>query len=256
MYTCRYDGLLYEERVARINSLKLNVAWSNVFGRLYPGKVFKNLNSGGENEQAFYNGISVFTREEDGSLTPFPKDDYITIQSEFSDFKSDLIASLDPVYTKLQKEYDIRNAIMALKYWKAAVDAEGTYSQYNNKEELIKRLILEEDLATVANIQTAHAVIDASAQENSLIKKRVNNINFGAEVVATIAYLNESNNITPEQTLAIMSDQSIRQILSLLQVGSIESARPLIVSLDLTNLAPLTETERTKILAKIDEYLG
>jgi hypothetical protein len=84
----------------------------------------------------------------------------------------------------------------------------------------------------------------------------LDDMNFGQSLVRLIIALNRRANITPEQENTIYSDQSVMAIINMLNNGSIEHVRPLIVSLDLTNLVPIDESFRNILLAKIDERLG
>lgn len=147
----------------------------------------------------------------------------------------------------------IQTRIEALKDAKfSSIKATGNPNGQKELERILDELD-EDSLALIEAEDSAHQ-LDKSFKDD--LSKAVKDIAFGTKVIATLSLLNRRNNITRVQSAAIMSNVSVQQIVGLLQIGAINDALPAIEGLDLTGLEPLTETERSLIVAEIEAYIA
>ena len=96
--------------------------------------------------------------------------------------------------------------------------------------------------------------VDRAFEQN--VNSKIAKCDFGKYLIALILQLNEENEITIEQSQNIFSSNNINALIVMLQTGSLETARAIISSIDLTNLAPFNEEYRSLLISKINEYLG
>ena len=255
-----FDGILrngktYDELNAEIDALTIKDTWVSVMPVLYENMLFANQNSEGATGELFYKGIKVY-QEVDGKKvfsTKLPYSDYLEAETQYKNaLKDDLTVS----FTLLENEKLLGDRFDDLKSPLLAAARLSIFTSYKNKDLLRKHVISTGDDANLTLLEAEDLLIEDEDTFQGEVEVNEKKIRFGQRVLATLGAYNERNNVTALQSAAIMSNTDVQTIVALLQVGAIETSRPLIAALDLTGLEPLTETERTAILALVDDHLS
>lgn len=115
--------------------------------------------------------------------------------------------------------------------------------------------IVEEEYTINREATVEYQVIDVTDEvnEENLFKRRLNNQQFGASLLADIAEMNSKKQYTLVQFEQLMSDQALATIERLLWSGSLVLAKGLISSY---SGSWYTEQEKELIVNKINNYLG
>lgn len=241
--------------LAEISAKDIYSDWYPVFERLYPGKLYDNLNSGGEQPGPFHDGLLVYTLvlEQKVYATKLPK---TTFDAELATYKQELTDAINAQFDSLEAQQDMSNRLDAINDWQIASENIAQYQGYTNKELWKKAIIDASDTAAIASLEAEHLTLVTEENFKYSVADRVRDINFGLEVIGTMSQLNVEKSITEAQVLTIMSDASMQTIISLLQTGSLVTARTQIAALNISGLPPMTEGDRTKILGMIDARLS
>ncbi len=143
-----------------------------------------------------------------------------------------------------------------MTHWKEASIRSNQYQDATNLDDLKDKLTTANDSIALNNIENMHNMILAEMEYESDIDERVRRIHLGIRIVATINKLNDDNNITGPQLTNIMMDNDLRAILSLLQGGALDSAKDMFNAKDISNLAPMNNTYKTKVTKMIEDYFA
>lgn len=254
MYTVIKDGKTYEEHLDEIAAKTFDTDWETILQNVYPGSYFLNDSFPGLTGQALYDRIRPYQMA--GNTKIFgAKLAWSDIQTAVAEYKAALEDKLTLEFDYLQRSHDFSERINNLPHFRSAADALGMFSDFGNMAILKEKIISENLEDELSQIESKHAelVLEIELQKNvDLIQEK---IAVGNRIISTIAYLNTQNNITPEQLQNIYSNQTILGIITLLQTGALGSAKYQIQNLDLSNLAPMDESYRTRIISMIDEVL-
>jgi len=253
MYTVLKNGKDYDTCISDIDAYTSENVWREVFADMYPMHEYENSNTEYTSEASWYDNIQIYQTVAESKVygVKLLIDDYTTaFDSHIQDLKDIETAWFDEV----QRVNDLTIRLDALNHWKGSADIEGTYASYTNYALFKRDLIQGDDTVALAEIEAQNALLEASHAFEASVDAKQEKITKGLRVIAYISQLNEDNSITDAQMLTLYSDTEIRNIILSLQTGALGTALAQVQALDLTGLDPITETERTVIVNKLQEY--
>lgn len=256
-YTVTKNGKTYETLLAEIDALNINQIWQGVFELMYPMHEYENLNSTyveGE-EEVYYDSLQIFQLVSGEKIygVKLPFSDYQTVELTY---KQNLKDDETDWFEETQRVFDLNARMDALFNWKQAADNVNEYVDYVNFALFKKAIIDANDSAALDLVEAEDSLLKAADDFEKDVDKKVKDIAFGQRLVAYLSKLNSDNNITPAQLTAIYSNAEVQSLISTLSTGSLNTSIALMQSIDLAGLEPITETERTFLVGKLENYLS
>lgn len=255
MYTVTKDGKTFEQLETEINAKTFKSDWVEIFKRLYPGNEVLDDSWDALSGEQLYNRLRPFQMVDAQRIftTKLPWTD---VQNELAAYKVDLLSDLSDEFDYLQREKDYGDRFNLLSHWRLAADELGLFQGYNNPSILLKKIIDNDLELELGQLETKDAEIKTEADFQARVDIMEQGQSVGRRAVATIAQLNNDNNVTAEQVAAIYGNADVQAIITLLLTGSLVSAKVQIQALDLTGLEPMDQAGKDRVVAMIDKALG
>ena len=256
-YTVTKNGKTYENLLAEIDALNINQIWQGAFELMYPMHEYENLNSTYTPGKDFdyYDKLQIFQMVGNEKVygVKLPFSDYQTAELTY---KQNLKDAETDWFEEAQRVFDLDVRMDALFNWKQAANNVNEYLEYVNFALFKEAVIDANDSAALDLIETEDSLLKAADDFEKDVDKKVKDISFGQRLVAYLSKLNSDNNITPAQLATIYSNVEVQSLISTLSTGSLNTSLALMQSIDLTGLEPITETERTFLVDKLENYLS
>lgn len=134
---------------------------------------------------------------------------------------------------RIQDNADYRNPA----FWTDAIDAASDTTFLDAAEAKLAELLAED-------------------QRRIEISKMEDHERFGRQVIREISTRNKENSITVQGVIDMVGNADMMAIITTLSIGAVTTAKQLITDINISSLAPLSESDRTDILAMIDAYLA
>lgn len=238
-----YKGKTQSQWTSEIDGYNWENSYLPVMKRLYPHSEIEVLNPQGKTGANLYDELMPYRiisghKEYDNKFPYGPM-----IAQEVENYK-----------TEKQSEVDRAFRIYDLTFWGEAKEKAGVFSGYTNFDLFFKELM--EDDTHLSAIEAEHDLIKEEHEFEAGVQEKEKRIKLGQRCVATINFMNEKNEISESQVAVILSDSGVQQIMNALNTGSLKTAKNLIAAIDLTNLAPMNQSYKDRLIGMIDAYLG
>jgi len=252
-YTVTKNNKDHEACLADIDAYTSENVWQEVFSNMYPMHEYENSNTEYVDESSYYDSIQIYQMVSESKVygVKLLFDDY---QTAFNSHIQSLKDAETAWFDEAQRVNDLGIRLDALNHWKGSANIEGSYASYSNYALFKRDLIEADDTVVLAEIEAQNAILEASHAFEASVDAKQEKITKGLRVIAYISQLNEDNNITDAQMITLYSDEGVKNILLSLQTGALGTALTQVQALDLTGLEPITGTERTIIVNKLQEY--
>lgn len=255
MYTVTINGKTFEQFLGEIQNLGFVDVWREVADRIYPSFLVDNFNNGDETGELFYKNLQ-FYQYVSGQKVVSPKIPWTSVLVDVDAIKIEKTSALTSKFNLLQQNHDLDQRLEAIVHWKQASAELSLYDGYENKEVWKQAIISASDESAISDIEQEDAVQREKAEFKARVSRRARFREFGGKMIDTISELNEANSITPTQLQALFASPVIQQAMTLLQAGSLKTAKAFIAAMDLTGLDPITEVERAIIVNSLSDFLG
>jgi len=231
---------------ASINARTFSVDYyEGILKGLYPFSSFELGNIAGLTGSALYDEI-----------TPYQLVSNVKVYDTKLPYSPNVTDEI-PIY-KLYEIARIGLAFRALSLhnWKLSAVNAATLDTYSNLILFIEKIVDDNMATEMALIEVEDALLKSEFDFQVDVDEVELRMALGNRVIATINKMNRDNNITTAQVTAILSSIDVQNILTLLEVGSLENAKGLTQLISLTGLEPMDAGYKTRIIGIIDNYLG
>lgn len=174
--------------------------------------------------------------------------------TELESYKAEQVASITATFDELQRIEDWTVRYDAMEYPLDAAISEG----YEGKKHAALADVIATDNETLmAALEAYSQGVAAQVADSIVLSEKLSKASHGTLVIAKISVMNDAKNsgsgLTVPEVLALNGSVDVNSARSLLQDGSLDTAKSLVQSMDLSSL-PWDEADRTSIIGWIDEF--
>lgn len=237
MYTVTKDGQTYDEVIAAIDAVQFNDNLTGVSFYLYP------------DEFPMYPGDPSYdTMYYESGMAKPPLQTFLDAEAAYVQAQKDETTAW---FDETQRVSDLTDRWNAISDISLAVNLAGETEP--NNQIIFRDIIDNNNEARLSALEAQSATAQALVTEAEAIQDKEKRVAHGVKTIAYISYRHSLKSPTEADVVAMLSDATVQSISSLLSTGSLDTARTLVAGIDLTPFL-LDESDRTAILAKIDEY--
>jgi len=242
-YTVTKNGKTYSELDSELDALTIYDIGETVMSSVHPMHEIENINTGGEDEQEYYDNLRAFTLVVDIKVyaTKLLYVDFVGLMgAHIGLLKDSLIVEFD----ELQRVNDLTIRLDALKHWSQGAKEIGQHSGIPNFNTFKKIIIDANDTDLISALEAKDVAIQNEYVFQIGVEEKVARMVLGQKIIATINKMNDDNTITIEQLTTILTDATVSQIMQALETGSLLTAKGLMQLLDLGTVPPMDESYR------------
>lgn len=124
----------------------------------------------------------------------------------------------------------------------------------NTNEALMRKHIIENnDDTLMSELEALDITVGVSTDEHNSIQESKARREHGLDVIDYINHLNKAHIVTAQQLKDLYDHSDANYVKWLLESGALETAASTVTAMDISTIVTI-ESDRTKILAKINEY--
>lgn len=237
MYTVTKNGQTFDQVIAEIDAREFNDNLVGISFYLYPS------------ETPLFPGDAIYdTMYYESGMEKPPLQTFLNAEPSYVQSLKDTETAW---FIEAQRIQDLTDRWEAISDIALASSLAGDFEP--NKQKIYDDIIVNNNEARLSALEAQSLAAQALIDEQEAIADKESKIRHGISTMAFISYRHSLKDPSEADVLTLLGDSTVQSISSLLSTGSLDTARTLVSNIDLTPFL-LDESDRTAILAKIDEY--